>query len=208
MELLHVSTVREQRGKFIILRAAFWAMCWCVDIAGISVSARGREERRERERASPTVQSVVKCSASKPNRSWKQKPFPKSHSRTPPPFWLSHSYLFIFSLLQCWDDSLSLISAFVQSSPFYSSRICCKCQTQQIATYKAHKGPNGDWIEARHDRAQREADLVERETKCLYVWRGNEKKGRRQVRGKEEKARRVIHCVLVLKTMSDTMYDI
>lgn len=65
---------------------------------------RGREERGER-RDSPSdyaVQSVVKCSASKPNRSWKQKPFPKSHSCTPPPFLLSPTFLFFFSsLLSC-----------------------------------------------------------------------------------------------------------
>lgn len=37
---------------------------------------------------------------------------------------------------------------------------------------------------------------------------GNEKTGRTQVRGKDEEARRAVHCVSVLRTASDMVYDI
>lgn len=77
----------------------------------------------------------------------------------------------------------------------------------QIATCKAHKRPNGDTTAARDERTQRESDLVE--TERQKVCEGEIKTGgRRQVRGKEKAACRVIHCVLVLRTVSDTMYDI
>lgn len=76
----------------------------CVDVLTEGESLYPQESQSERKRGERdrlTVQLVVKCSASKPNRSWKQKPFSKSHSHTPPPFLLSLLFFF-FSVAVFW----------------------------------------------------------------------------------------------------------
>lgn len=84
-----------------------------------------QETKSERKRGE-TVQSVVKCSASKLNCSWKQKPFPQITDMH-----CSFSSLSLLSLsLSVWGClSLALPSAVVQSSPYYSGRIFCTCQS-------------------------------------------------------------------------------
>lgn len=73
----------KQRGNFVIQRELFGAMCGRVDRVGISASARvGEWEEERRARMADSAVSQMKCTAPKPNRFRKQKPFPKSHSRT------------------------------------------------------------------------------------------------------------------------------
>lgn len=125
------------------------------------------------------MQSVVKCSASEPNRSWKQKPFPKSHSRTPPlfllPLSLSRMLLFLFYSFSVFFVGVSLAVLGIALS---ISHICLcsehftvagssrKRPTPQIPTYERHKDQNSDKIAEREMRkTQRETDLTETKKK-------------------------------------------
>lgn len=130
--LLHVSTVERRgwtEGELRHSPSAFWAMCGRVDTSGNLCICKS--EKKREERAWLTVQSVMKCTASKPNRFWKQRPFPKSHSHTHHLFPLSCSYLFCLSLLQCW-DCLSLYFCLCSEFTILSSRTFCKCQIRKL----------------------------------------------------------------------------
>lgn len=57
-------------------------------------------------------------------------------------------------------------------------------------------------------RGPRERQTLLKQKQKVCVGSRKEKRGRRQVKGKEEEARRVVHCVSVLRTVSDIVYDI
>lgn len=178
----------ERRGELHYFQRAFWAMCGCVDRAGISGSARvGESERKRGVSACLRVQSVVKCSASKRNRSWEQKPFPKSHSHNPNPppplFLLSHSHLLFFCVLQCQGClSLCLISAFVQSFIVAESSVNVRppdCDLQGTQKTKWWHNSSERWEDSKRERSR-----WNRKTKS--VWRGNKNRGEKTSKGKRK----------------------
>lgn len=133
------------------------------------------------------MQSVVKYSASKPNRSWKQKPFPKSHSRTPP----------LFS--SPWLLSPLFPSVAAPGMPLCISRICLCSRVHHFTVAessvnvktrltKAHKGSSGDRTAAWDERTPRERGrkslLKQRETKKKVCEGEMKRRGEKTSKGK------------------------
>lgn len=132
----------------------------------------------------------------------------KNPIRTPSLLFLPSRSLFLFVFLALLGMSL-LFSHILCCSEFTSSRMLSWCQTHWSRPSRCTKTLNcdetADWDEMTPKDKHRWNKRRQKKSACEKgKWK---EEGRRQVKGNED-ARRVVHCVLVLRAVSDTVYDI